>query len=292
MTTASPKLSTSQSPDLYSLVIRLAAASTTTIRATQGHLAHAAFLSILNQADPTIAQALHDYNGRKPFTLSQLEGFGRGREGQHPIKAGQEGWLRVTLLDPILFQTFIQYFLRGRNQAKLYLNPATFYINEILSTPHSHPLAGYSTLEHLYNHWQQINPQHHQHHTIHLNFRSPTAFSLRGLQQRHRHMHILPDPALVFGELAGYWDRLTGYDTQDEVRDFAAPHVVVTRHKIETHMFQYTNSKQVGFTGDVSFQILEPDPVFIRHLNLLADLVFYTGIGSKTTMGMGQVMRR
>ncbi len=292
MTTQSPTPSTTQSPDLYALVIRLAAASSTTLRATQGHLAHAAFLSIMNQADPTIAQALHDYNGRKPFTLSQLEGFGRGRDGQHRINAGQEGWLRVTLLDPLLFQTFIQYFLRGRNQATLKLNNAAFHISEILSNPQSHPLAGFQALDNLFSHWQTINPIPNQHHTIHLTFRSPTAFSLRGPEQRHRNMHILPDPALLFGELAGYWDRLTGHETQDAIREFAAVHVVVARHKIETHMFQYTNGKQVGFTGDVSFQILEPDPEFIRHLNLLADLAFYTGIGSKTTMGMGQVMRR
>jgi CRISPR/Cas system endoribonuclease Cas6 (RAMP superfamily) len=29
----------------------------------------------------------------------------------------------------------------------------------------------------------------------------------------------------------------------------------------------------------------------IRHLNRLADLAFYTGLGSKTAMGMGQVRR-
>ncbi|MBK8129491.1 MAG: CRISPR system precrRNA processing endoribonuclease RAMP protein Cas6 [bacterium] len=29
----------------------------------------------------------------------------------------------------------------------------------------------------------------------------------------------------------------------------------------------------------------------IQHLNRLADLAFYTGVGSKTTKGMGQVNR-
>jgi len=292
MTTQSPTPSLPQSPDLYALVIRLAAASTTTLRATQGHLAHAAFLDIMNQTDPSLAQALHDFNGRKPFTLSQLEGFGRGRDGQQRINAGQEGWLRVTLLDPLLFQTFIHHFLRGRNQANIHLNNATFHISEILSNPQSHPLAGFHTLDNLFSHWQRVKQVPGQHHTIHLTFRSPTAFSLRGPEQRHRNMHILPDPALVFGELAGYWDRLTGNQWQDRIREFAAFHVVVARHKIETHMFQYTNGKQVGFTGDVSFQILEPDPEYISGLNLLADLAFYTGLGTKTTQGMGQVMRR
>lgn len=57
-------------------------------------------------------------------------------------------------------------------------------------------------------------------------------------------------------------------------------------------MYEYRRSKQVGFTGRVTFEILDKeaaDP--IKHLNRLADLAFYTGVGSKTTMGMGQVSR-
>ncbi|MCZ7672358.1 MAG: hypothetical protein M5U34_37165 [Chloroflexi bacterium] len=88
------------SPDLYALIIRLIASQNGRLRATQGHLAHAAFLSILQQADPAISQAIHDMPGRKPFTISPLEGFGTPHNGHIQINAGQEGWLRVTLLDP------------------------------------------------------------------------------------------------------------------------------------------------------------------------------------------------
>jgi hypothetical protein len=57
--------------------------------------------------------------GRKPFTISPLEGFGRGQKGSLTIEAGQEGWLRVTLLDPALFHTFIQYFLQPANKSTI-----------------------------------------------------------------------------------------------------------------------------------------------------------------------------
>lgn len=134
--------------------------------------------------------------------------------------------------------------------------------------------------------------------TIQLHFRTPTAFSMRS--SPHRQMHILPDPPLVFGQLADYWDRLSegtlgtppGRDTRDTVRLFCAENVVVARYNLDTHMYEYRRSKQVGFTGRVTFEILDKeaaDP--IKHLNRLADLAFYTGVGSKTTMGMGQVSR-
>ncbi|MCP4421959.1 MAG: hypothetical protein GY805_35545, partial [Chloroflexi bacterium] len=95
----------SHSPDLYALIIRLITTKNGRIQATQGHLAHAAFLNILRQVDPAVSEAIHELHGRKPFTVSPLEGFGKPRKGQIQLKAGQEGWLRVTLLDPVLFQT-------------------------------------------------------------------------------------------------------------------------------------------------------------------------------------------
>jgi len=76
------------SPDLYALIIRLIASQNGRLRATQGHLAHAAFLSILQQADPAISQAIHDMPGRKPFTISPLEGFGTPHNGHIQINAG------------------------------------------------------------------------------------------------------------------------------------------------------------------------------------------------------------
>jgi CRISPR-associated endoribonuclease Cas6 len=275
------------SPNLHALVIRLMAGRSGDLRATQGHLAHAAFLSILNQADPDTARAIHDYPKRKPFTLSPLGGFGRGRDGRLSITAGQEGWLRVTLLDPHLFQTFIRYFLDG-GKPVIQLQRMPFQASEILNNPASHPLAGYDSLAGLADRWQTVNVA--QDCDISLVFSSPTAFSQRG--GRFRQMRVLPDPELLFGELARYWDALTGDNSRDNVIAYTREAVVISRHKLETHMYAFRNSKQVGFTGSVVYTLLDKsDLTQIGRLNQLADLAFYTGVGYKTTMGMGQVMR-
>jgi CRISPR-associated endoribonuclease Cas6 len=288
MTTHSP-LPTPHSPDLYALVIRLAAVQSGVLRATQGHLAHAAFFNILQQVDPAVAQTIHGLHGRKPFTISPLEGYGRGHQGQLPLRAGQEGWLRLTLLDPALFHTFISYFLQG-NRPTIQLEHITFHVSEILSSPGSHKLAGYDSLANLSRRWAEADVHDSAGHKITLHFRTPTAFTMRN--SPFRHMHILPDPALVFGQLADYWDTLTGRDTRDGTRHFCSQSVVVARHDIESHIYAYRRSKQVGFTGRVTFEVLHKEAAdMIRHLHRLADLAFYTGVGSKTTMGMGQVIR-
>jgi CRISPR-associated endoribonuclease Cas6 len=193
------------------------------------------------------------------------------------------------LLDPLLFQTFIRYFLGSNVRATIRLGRIEFLISEILSTPGSHPLAGYDSLDQLNDYWAKVmlEPSHR---TIPLDFCSPTAFSIKN--KAYRHMVVLPDPVLVFGQLATYWDNLTGSETAETVRTYAAEAVVVARHRIETHMYQFRKSKQIGFTGRVRFKLLDKDDdTMIRHLNRLADLAFYTGLGSKTAMGMGQVRR-
>lgn len=283
--------SSAAAPDLYALMIRLTAGISATLHATQGHLAHAAFLDILRQSDPDLSHALHAGDKRKPFTISPLQGFGYGQNGQLRLRAGQEGWLRITLLDSALFHTFIQHFLQPQHRPTIELQHIPFQISEILSTPGSHPLAGYNSFDNLFHHWAE-KPLTPQDLSITLHFRSPTAFSRRGLG--HRAMHVLPDPYFVFGELARYWDSYTGHETMEACQNFADACVVVARHEIATHVYQFgPRAKQIGFAGTVTFEIKDKtETPLIQHLNRLADLAFYTGLGYKTTMGMGQVVRR
>jgi CRISPR-associated endoribonuclease Cas6 len=284
-----PIMSDLHPPDLYALIIRLSAVHPGRLRATQGHLAHAAFLDMLRQVDAELAQSLHDWNGRKPFTLSPLHGFGQPQGGHITVGIGQEGWLRLTILEPAVFQTFIRYVLHGDGRLTVRLDNLSFQVSEILGTIGSHPLAGATSLAALHQQWETADLQPAHRH-ITLRFDSPTAFSRKNLA--HRHMVVLPDPVLVFGQLATYWDDLTGSETAEAVRHCAAESVVVARHQIATRMYAYRQSKHVGFTGRVTFELLDRDNLeLIRHLNRLTDLAFYTGVGSKTTMGMGQVYR-
>ena len=77
------------------------------------------------------------------------------------------------------------------------------------------------------------------------------------------------------------------------MREFAYDHITVARHDICTRMNDFGEGKRtIGFQGRVTFELLgnTPDAAF-RHVHRLADLAFFTGIGGKTTQGMGQVRR-
>jgi hypothetical protein len=98
---------------LYSTVVKLIAVQDGQLPATQGRLAHAAFLDIIRAVDPALADALHASRGRKPFTVSPLWGLPRQQDpkGQLTVRRGHQTWLRFTLLGSQLFTTFTRHFL-------------------------------------------------------------------------------------------------------------------------------------------------------------------------------------
>ena len=80
---------------LYSSVIKLTNLLPVTIPPPGGQHAHAAFLDILRAVDPALSQALHDLNGRKPFTVSPLMGLPKNRQRQESSDSRvvlREGW--------------------------------------------------------------------------------------------------------------------------------------------------------------------------------------------------------
>ncbi|MBM4027556.1 MAG: CRISPR system precrRNA processing endoribonuclease RAMP protein Cas6, partial [Planctomycetes bacterium] len=56
-------------------------------------------------------------------------------------------------------------------------------------------------------------------------------------------------------------------------------------------VYQLKRGTYPGGYGDVTFEALDTTSPYVRTLNLLADFAFYSGVGTKTTMGMGQARR-
>lgn len=285
----------SDSGMLYACVVKLYAANDGKLPATQGHHAHAAFLDIVRAVDPTLAQALHGSSGRKPFTVSPLQGLPAPHEGKIVVKAGQTAWLRFTMLVEPLFRAFIGRFLQSDARPTIRLSRVEFAVGEVLTTPGSHPWASYTTAQELLDRWRErdMRGRNNPAHTFTLEFASPTAWSLGG--RWGKRIEVLPRPRLFFGGLATTWDAwfkdVFRMDSR-YIRDYAAETVVVSRMQLETRMYQYRGYKQVGTVGTLTYELLDyANEHLVRVLNTLADFAFYAGVGYKTTMGMGQVRR-
>src|SRR5207247_1043338 len=81
--------------------------------------------------------------------------------------------------------------------------------------------------------------------------------------------------------------------------EFVERCVGVARHRIATRMVQFGDSeRQIGFTGMSSFILMRRERTGLsvdeyrqraQTLNLLTQFAFYTGVGVRTAVGMGQV---
>lgn len=278
-------------PDLtfHAIVVNLIVTHDGRVPLTQGALAHAAFFDLVRSADPELAARLHESGSRQPFTISPLQGLPDDRSAEadraYALRAGDRVALRLTLLDPDLFVAFLQRLLAAGPDLRLRIGDVTFAVESALGTPGSHPWAGYTTAGALRKAAATATQ-------IRMRFDSPTAINLGSAGAAKQRMVLIPIPQYVFASLRGAWNRLTGDEIPIGFEAWVAETVFVreVRHW-QTAVYQLKRGTYPGGFGDVTFEALDPAPTFTRTLNLLADFAFYSGVGTKTTMGMGQVRR-
>jgi CRISPR-associated endoribonuclease Cas6 len=275
-------------PDLtlHGIVVNLVAAADGRLPLTQGALAHAAFLDLVAAADPGLATHLHGSGARHPFTLSPLRDLpGDADANGYRLRAGQRAWLRITLLDPALFQAFLMRLLNVGPDLRLRIGDVPFAVESAIGAPGSHPWAGYTVAGELHQGAGAAQ-------RIRMHFASPTAISLGELGPTRKRIVLIPIPQYVFASLRGAWNRLTGDEIPIEFEEWVRDYVVVREVSAwQTAVYQLKRGTYPGGFGDVTFEALDPAPTFLRMLNLLSDFAFYSGVGTKTTMGMGQTRR-
>ena len=267
-----------QSTYLHSIILELCAVNTVAIAAHRGDHTHALFLDLVRQVDAELSERLHDEPGYRPFTVSVLHGA-RVSDGVQLLQAGQVYRLRLTLLDGGgLWQRLSAYFLET-NTLTLRLDKAQLRLTRVISTPTADVTgwAGYSD-------WQTlaaVSPRDF----ITMHFASPCAFSMG-----HRHFALFPEPILLWDSLVRSWNRHAPAVLQiDKValRDFVTQQVVVNDYELHTGKAVFATHAQKGFMGHCTYQVKSSEG-FAPQIVALAEFARYSGIGSKTTSGMGQ----
>jgi len=266
---------------LYSAILRLHALHDAIVPAAHGHKTHAAFLDLVQRVDPKVATEFHDNNARKPFTVSPLRGFRVGQEGDLLLRAGDEGWLRVTVAGDDYFRLFIGNFTRWQSVAQLAIGAADLLVSAVLVTPGSHAWAGYTTPEDLS---AQAKPDAH----VRFELATPMAYSVGDGD-----VELWPRPDLVFDGLKRKWEKWCDAPLPAPLpeRKWFWDNVLTAPDCLQKVRWQFENRVQLGVTGQFAYRIRRADEPTLRLLNALADFAFYAGLGQKTTQGMGQVRR-
>lgn len=281
--------------NVYAVVLPMRSMNDASISQDMGQWANAAFYTLLRQIAPELTETLHNWNGRKPFTVSLLYGSPHlPKDGSMIFRAGWECGLRVTLLGEQLFHAFIQYFLRNAltwraNPLQVQLGPLTFVIQEVLTTAAAHEWAGASSCVALY---RQSSPATH----LRLDFVTPASFNFGEDKEsgvRH-HYQLFPQPDLIFDSLARQWQTVAPAELAlpPQWVSELARRVRVADYELRTFTLQRKNNPQKGFQGTCAYDLRALAPQEQQVFTLLADFAFYTGVGGKTTQGLGQCRRR
>jgi CRISPR-associated endoribonuclease Cas6 len=258
-----------------------------------GRHIHALFLTLVSSVDKELGDRLHGEKANKGFGLSPIVVVDGSKPKlkmrsanyelritnyQSLIPPSSQCWWRISLLDEVLFSKLTGLWLNLNPDRAFHLGSADLYITSILGTPQSsQPWSNFATYQQIYDRASETE----RNITFHL--ATPTAF------RQGKYDSPLPTRDNVFKSLCDRWNTYSEVPIDPEIIEYIFP----SRFDIKTEVVKnYDTHSFIGCIGEIGYRILgDVEPLVIKQINALADFAIFSGIGRKTTMGMGMVRR-
>jgi CRISPR-associated endoribonuclease Cas6 len=307
---------------LYALVLKLRPLHQGTLMPFSGEFVHAALLNWLKATAPDVATWLHEGNKRRLFTCSSLQfpfPEPRMREAERknvhlPLDPEKTYTIRITLLLGELFPLFheaLMSFNAGmageQKPPFIQLGKQVFLLEEVVTEPEeSSGWADCTSFGNLVDWARTLRLGRVE--TLELEFASLTTFnrSNKRSQVYGGHSALLPLPQYVFPGLARRWQDLAPPELEAMVQGELIEQyiendgIIISDYALRPHQVCFANHSQRGFVGRCAYDVRGPDEKVTeesvltvrQQILLLARLAFYSGVGYKTAMGLGQVRLR
>lgn len=119
---------------------------------------------------------------------------------------------------------------------------------------------------------------------ISLDFYTPCSFKKSGNNV------VLPDISMIYNNLFNKWDCFSNTVSinDKEALDFISDKTYAARYSIQTKNFHLESVLVRGFDGKITLKVNGADAL-VSLSNLIFEFSNYSGIGSRTTLGMGGV---
>jgi CRISPR-associated endoribonuclease Cas6 len=263
---------------LGSLRVAVTSLQESSLPGNGGQALHGLFISIMARRSQGRVALLHRAAGLKPFSISPLEGC-RQHNGRSLLPQNGCASFRVCILETdLLGETIAAFYEAKRENRHLALGKAVIIISEV-EVERNKDAAFTSFADLLAGSREEKQ--------IGLEFLSPTTFKFK---VKGGFLH-LPLPELVFSSLVRHWEASSPVSLPPGVRDCLSS-IRISRYELRTELLAYARFKSIGFTGRVTYDLDQSlPPTLVRAINCLADFAWYSGVGWKTTMGMGQTRR-
>lgn len=266
---------------LLSTVVIVQPLADAALPVTMGNAFYACVLQWIREKDTALAQRIHDANDPKPLTTSPLWGPAYVEDQQLWVSASEPYWLRITSLDPEVSNVLLD--IEASPPQALRLHGIPFVMLAFTSHHEAHPWARrrqYSALQ------ESVNAIDRPHlHRVTLSFASATVFRSQGRTR------LFPQPRWVFGSLLTRWNTFAPRDMTTEVQADFDEMIDIDRYTLETQMLDFKRYQlQAGFVGKCTYTLNKQAAKEVGWLmHLLTAFAFFSGVGYRTTMGMGQV---
>jgi len=289
--------------DLAALVLRLKALRSGSYSNHMGRAVYALGLDILSRYDERLSQAVHDFPDEKPFTASGLMRGDAIVEGK--VKEREVLWVRFTGLDAQVVAA-LGYYQQVASECAIFdpliesINKLPFEVIEVAWDNSRLPgLFSFGALVDRHR-TAPLSPR------LSLHFITATTF-------RRADLNInLPFPDLIYNSLLTRWMCFTSHLLHecppDHLETFIKYHTALSSYEAKTALYRFNQGgKEIGFVGQATFELIPKIPYlakqkpvleaelrrnhqwYSRTLHLLNDFAYYSGVGRKTTVGMGMV---
>jgi CRISPR-associated endoribonuclease Cas6 len=250
-------------PDnLYAIAIQLKACDHGSLPATLSRAIHAQVLQWLSIGNLELANTVHS-SQESPISISGL--IGR----RDKIRPGDEFTIRIGLLDGQLLEPLFAGITQWGTKP-LQLTGFPFVIQEICSMPGSHPLVGASQ-------YSMLSTMSVSSDDMTLQFCTPTSF------KQAQTIQPFPLPDLVFGNLQRRWNAFAPESLRFQALTWEG---IVSSYELKTYALKMEGGAEVGCQGWARYRFKQPEQA--RIATILANFAFFSGVGRKTAMGMGQ----
>lgn len=258
----------------YSPLLKLKALSNGTIKHYAGKKIHGWFFKVLKQADEILSAALHENISDKSFTVSSFLNHNVSKPVE--IEEGKSYIIRITLLEDTIFELFTnQVFEEKMRNEPVQIEDVKFSVEGYLLSQ-VHKWSGFTSEEELFK-------IPHSENLIQIRFYTPTCFRIGDLHLRE------PDPEKVFTSLLRKFNKYSSIKIDESIAERFKEIKIKEQDTIQKRVY-LPNFYIQGFVGKVVFEIPDDENLLLA-AHVLSEFAFYSGVGYKSTMGLGQAKR-
>jgi len=257
-----------------SYVIKFAAQKEAVLPVSNGYLLFSAFCDLVRSTP--LDGVFHSGEGEseKGVTVGFLrkDPFKGFTAGDLDFSTGESAYARVGFIDDEAGKRFAE-LVRMRQGKTVRLGKAFFSFSRVFM-PDEHELSLALTAAQLEVHSPAAG----------FRFVSPAGF------KRNNRQFFLPLPELVFGSLLRKWRLHVKPDAWPGL-EAVLPEIEIQNYRIESHAVRLRTDRIIrGFCGETEYSFRSlPEPEQ-RALSTLAAYAFFSGVGYKTSQGMGEVL--